>query len=81
MCGGVHPCKLEGKHPTEVKKTVERNIHCHFDHAKDQHENIKVRNCGEFYIYYLPHFSSGKVCHESYRYCGEDKEVSILRDV
>ena len=75
MCGGYHPCKLEGKHPTEVNKTVERNIHCHFDHAKDQHEKIKVRNCGEFYIYYLPHFSSGKVCHESRVYCGEDMEV------
>ena len=77
MCGGYNPCKLGGSHPNRVGQIVERRVHCHKDNERNQHKKIKVRNCGGFYIYYLKHFSAGKVCHVGHVYCAENR--SFLR--
>ena len=55
-CGTDHPIWMKGNHPLVSNGTVDRKACINFyDMNGDGHteSNMKVRNCTEFYVYYL----------------------------
>ena len=65
-CGTHAPGWLNGKHPTEAEGIVTRQVCYHWSSGCCQWKNnIRVRNCGVFYVYEL---QKPPVCH--LRYCG-----------
>ena len=53
-CGTVKPGWLDGAHPTVDEGIVTRNICIHkSDRCSKTIFNIKVKNCGSFYVYHL----------------------------
>jgi len=60
-CGTIHPIWMKGPHPTRNEETVNRKACINFFGLLDgcfTQLDIKVRNCGEHYVYYLgPTFS------------------------
>ena len=78
-CGTVAPVWLKGTHPSVADGTVLRKACINFFDIKNgcaQSFNIKITNCGLFYVYYLrPTYScavaycAGKsICHCSVEY-------------
>ena len=60
---------LNGEHPTVADGKVTRQVCFHWDSGCCQwSDNIQVRNCSSFYVYYLRRPSGG--CY--LRYCGTD---------
>ena len=67
-CGASYPGWLSGIHPTTAEGAVTRTVCYHHSTACCHYTNtIQVRNCGDFYIYYL----SGTPVVNG-RYCGTD---------
>ena len=67
-CGTDAPEWINGGHPTVADGQVSRQVCFHWVSSCCQvSTNIKVRNCGSYYVYYL---SGTPGC--SYRYCGTD---------
>lgn len=55
-CGTVHPIWMNGSHPTLAEGTVDRKACINFYDMLNgcfASLNIKVRNCGGFFVYYL----------------------------
>ena len=74
-CGTDSPGWLKGAHPTVAEGTVTRQA-C-FNFFKDccvWSINIKVRNCVDFFIYYID--GTPREHHCNLRYCGADWNVS-----
>ena len=68
-CGTHAPGYLSGGHPTVAEGAVSRKVCFHWTRGNCQWStNIRVRNCGAFYVYEL---SKPPTCH--LRYCGESK--------
>ena len=69
-CGAYASGWLSGGHPTVADGEVSRKV-CFHDYSKccEYSTNIKVRNCGSYYVYYLNGTPGGK-CY--IRYCGTD---------
>ncbi|CAH3175999.1 unnamed protein product [Porites lobata] len=66
-CGTSAPGWLNGGHPTVADGQVSRQVCFHWNgNCCLWSTNIKVRNCGSYYVYYLSGTPSG--CH--LRYCG-----------
>lgn len=66
-CGTHAPGWLTGGHPTEEQGVVSRKVCFHWSsNCCLWSVNIKVRNCGEYYVYQLP---KTPVCN--LRYCAE----------
>lgn len=67
-CGTHAPGWMQGSHPTQAQGIVTRRVCYHWSsNCCHWHNNVRVRNCGGFYVYELdkpPH------CH--LRYCGSD---------
>lgn len=73
-CGTHAPGWLTGGHPTEEQGVVSRKVCFHWNSNCCQWSaNIKVRNCGEYYVYQLP---KTPVCN--LRYCSEKTGKSLL---
>ena len=67
-CGTAATGWLNGGHPTVADGQVSRRACFHWTSGCCQWStNIKVRNCGSYYVYYL---SRTPGCY--YRYCGTD---------
>ena len=68
-CGTHAPGWLKGGHPTVAQGIVSRKVCYHWSSSCCRwSNNIRVRNCGAFYVYEL---KRTPVC--SLRYCGECK--------
>ena len=73
-CGTHAPGWLEGSHPIVDKGAVTRKVCFHWtSNCCTWSTNIKVRNCGEFYVYKL---EDTPVCR--LRYCVENKGKVFL---
>ena len=65
-CGAHAPGWMQGAHPTQAEGAVTRKVCYHWTKNCCQwSNNIRVRNCGDFYVYEL---DKTPVC--SLRYCG-----------
>ena len=75
QCGAEYQGWLNGTHPEEDEKEVNRTVcfsrynNCTCDYPKA----IKVRNCGQYYVYLL---NGVPKCNQ--RYCGARGNTSIL---
>ena len=68
-CGTHAPGWMEGSHPTQAQGIVTRKVCYHWSgKCCNWSNNIRVRNCGAFYVYEL---DKTPVCH--LRYCGAGK--------
>ena len=73
-CGTHAPGWLNGKHPTEAEGVVSRQVCYHWiSKCCNWKNNIRVRNCGGFYVYEL---TKTPVC--SLRYCGGANAGSFI---
>ena len=69
-CGTHAPGWLSGEHPTVAEGAVERKVCFHWTSGCCQlSTNIRVRNCGAFYVYRL---NPPPAC--SLRYCGDGEQ-------
>ncbi|CAH3171167.1 unnamed protein product, partial [Porites lobata] len=67
-CGTRAPGWMNGGHPTVADGQVSRTVCFHWTSGCcDWSTNIKVRNCGSYYVYYLSG-TPNSFC--SLRYCG-----------
>lgn len=67
-CGANHPAWLKGGHPTVAEGIATRKVCIHVSGGCcDRSLNIKVKNCGSYYIYKL---TAPPLC--DVRYCGTD---------
>ena len=65
-CGTHAPGWMQGSHPTQAQGAVTRKVCYHWNNnCCNWSNNIRVRNCGGFYVYEL---DKTPVCH--LRYCG-----------
>jgi len=71
-CGTKATGWMEGSHPTEDEGIVTRKV-CYSYRGKCCYKtnNLRVRNCGDFYVYQLDKVPS---CHLGY--CGDGKGKS-----
>ena len=73
-CGTHAPGWLNGKHPTEAEGVVSRQVCYHWiSKCCNWKNNIRVRNCGGFYVYEL---TKPPACH--LRYCGGANAGSFI---
>ncbi|KAK3731079.1 hypothetical protein QZH41_007969 [Actinostola sp. cb2023] len=73
-CGTHAPGWLSGSHPTQAEGMVTRKVCFTWGNNCCRWNNsIRVRNCGEFYVYEL-----GKTPLCNLRYCGNGGSVSFL---
>ena len=66
-CNTNAPGWLKGEHPSVADGQVTRKACFHWSNCCSLSTNIKVRNCGSYYVYYLK--STGSCW---YRYCSTD---------
>ncbi|XP_065053480.1 uncharacterized protein LOC135682493 [Rhopilema esculentum] len=74
-CGSEWQGWLDGLHPTENEREVNRSVcFSRYDNCTcDYSTTIKVRNCGQYYVYYL-----NRVPKCPQRYCGaRDKRATV----
>ena len=67
-CGTLEPVWLSGAHPTTAEGVVIRRVCYHSNRSNsccDLNYNIRIKNCGAFFVYELPRSS---YCPA--RYCG-----------
>ncbi|CAH3163821.1 unnamed protein product [Porites evermanni] len=70
-CGTNAPGWMNGGHPTVVDGQVTRTVCFHWTAGCcEWSTNIKVRNCGSYYVYYLHSTPNNGYCY--LRYCGTD---------
>ena len=73
-CGTHAPGWLSGSHPTQAQGTVTRKVCFNWSNkCCNWNINIRVRNCGGFYVYEL-----SKTPHCHLRYCGNAGLIGIL---
>ena len=69
-CGSDHPGWLNGSHPTTLNAIVDREVCFRFgsgpSNSCHNQNQIQIRNCGDFYLYYL-----GNAPGCLFRYCSE----------
>ena len=71
-CGSGYPGWLQGSHPQGFNET--KDVTACFPGSNTECYNsmdIKITNCGDFYVYYLPEVS---YCED--RYCGADNTTT-----
>ena len=66
-CDTNAPGWMNGTHPTVADGQVNRTVCFHWGNCCYWSTNIKVRNCGSYYVYYLSGTPGG---HCDLRYCG-----------
>ena len=63
-CGTAAPGWLQGRHPSPSEGAIQAKVCYHWNTCCDTPTDIRVRNCGAFYVYEL---KPGPGCT---RYCG-----------
>ena len=74
-CGSHSAGWLQDSHPQEEGQTMDGRV-CFsgdYDAVCQFERSIKVTNCGNFYVYYLPKVS---YCYD--RYCGADHTTTTV---
>ena len=73
-CGTQYPLWLCGAHPTVAEGVVIRRV-CYSRDSKCsyQYQNIRVKNCGAYFVYALP-----RLYYHSSRYCGNGSGGKFL---
>ena len=66
-CGTYYTGWLYGGHPSVADAQVTRTVYFNTGYCYGYSRNIKVRNCGSFYVYYL---NGTPTCNA--RYCGSN---------
>ena len=69
-CNTHLPGWMNGGHPTVADGQVSRQVCFNWGNCCNLSTNIKVRNCGSYYVYYLNSTPNGGYCN--LRYCGAD---------
>lgn len=69
-CGTHAPGWLDGAHPTVDEGKVTRKACFTWDTCCSWSIDIQVRNCGDFYVYYINKTPPEHPCH--LRFCGSD---------
>ena len=73
QCGTHAPGWLNGSHPSVADGAVQRKVCFHWSSGCCQwSQDIRVRNCGGFYVYELP---PTRYC--SLRYCGDRQQGRV----
>ena len=83
-CGTYAPGWLSGAHPTVAEGVVTRRV-C-FSAARTcchRHHDIRIKNCGAYFVYELPGLHYGYMYGYMYdsRYCGNGSAGRFLQDV
>ena len=74
-CGTYAPGWLSGAHPTIAEGVVTRRVCFSWSYiCCDWYENIRVKNCGGYFVYELPRLYSWYA-----RYCGNGSAGKFLR--
>ena len=74
-CGIRYPGWLSGAHPTVAEGVVTRRVCYHVSNdCCYQYENIRIKNCGVYFVYELP-----RPCCSTSRYCGSGNAGKSLR--
>ena len=88
-CGTQYPGWLNDTHPTVAEGVVIRRV-CYSRRSKCcyQYQNIRVKNCGAYFVYALPtlyhyyyyyYFYHYYYYYRDFRYCGNGRAGKILR--
>ena len=72
-CGSRYPAWLSGAHPTVAEGVVIRRVCFSSYKCCSWYQNIRVKNCGAYFVYALPRLS-----HSSSRYCGSGSECKFI---
>jgi len=73
-CGTQYPGWLSGEHPTVAEGVVIRRICFSVYQCCYWNQNIRVKNCGAYFVYALP-----RVYYSHYsRYCGNGSDGEFL---
>jgi len=73
-CGTVYPGWLSGAHPTVAEGVVIRRVCFSADYCCYRYQNIRVKNCGAYFVYALPR----PYCNHFSRYCGDGSDGKFL---
>jgi len=73
-CGTIYPVWLSGVHPTVAEGVVIRRV-CYSRRTKCCYwnQNIRVKNCGAYFVYALP-----RLYYSSSRYCGNGSDGKFI---
>jgi len=74
-CGTKYPVWLNSTHPTVAEGVVIREVCFSAYQCCDWYENIRVKNCGAYFVYALPRL----YYYYDSRYCGNGRAGEILR--
>jgi len=73
-CGTEYPGWLSGAHPTVSEGVVIRRVCFSAYQCCDGYQNIRVKNCGGYFVYALP-----RLYYSNYsRYCGNGSNGKFL---
>ena len=81
-CGTKYPGWLNGTHPTVAEGVVIRRVCFSEDQCCFRYQNIRVKNCGAYFVYALPrlyHHYLDDYYYRDFRYCGNGRAGKILR--
>jgi len=75
-CGTKYPGWLNGTHPTVAEGVVIRRVCFSEDQCCFRYQNIRVKNCGAYFVYALPrlyHHYLDDYYYRDFRYCGNGR--------
>jgi len=72
-CGTEYPGWLSGAHPTVADGVVIRRVCFSAYQCCYRYQNIRVKNCGAYFVYALP-----RLYFNSSRYCGNGSDGKFL---
>ena len=73
-CGTEYPGWLSDAHPTVAEGVVIRRVCFSVDQCCSWYQNIRVKNCGAYFVYALPR----PYYHDIFRYCGNGSDGKFL---
>jgi len=72
-CGTIYPVWLSGAHPTVAEGVVIRRVCFSAYQCCSWYQNIRVKNCGTYFVYALP-----RLYYSRSRYCGNGSDGKFL---
>ena len=62
-CGTIGARYVQGSHPTKIGEIITTKACYKHDRICERPQDVKIRNCGEYFLYYLPETQS---CWQGY---------------